>query len=235
MKMTDILRAEKAIGKGRARAVDNFKKKWIPFILEFAQANLKKVNEGKFSYYQKAIIFLASESAKEFDEDSFEYSWRSGRYKSTEINLEKIQSGFKWIKKYMGRKDKTDAVEYMLHHVITMSLLYIDRDFGKDNFVIKHHLYSAEQDQSLLIMNQVVFFFMRLLDGLPISSIRKCVGCDHYFLHTSKRERAFCTPTCAGRSIQREKRENLRKNHPRKYKVFLKKQKEIMRHRRART
>jgi hypothetical protein len=205
----------------------NFKKRWIPFVLEFAQANLRKANEAQLSRYRRGMIFLSSAFAERFDEDGFEDSWR--RRLDPDLDLRKIRSGFEWISKYMGRKDKTDAVEYMLHHVKTISVLYISRHLGRDNFVIKHHL----QEESLV--NRTTFFFMRLLDGLPVSSIRKCIGCGHYFLHLTKRGKEYCTPSCASLYIQRKKREDLRRNHPRKYKTFLKKQKEIMRHRRALT
>lgn len=162
--------------------------------------------------------------AERFDKDGFEYSWRSRNYTNVQIDLRKIQSGFKWISKYMGWKEKTDTMTYPLCHVKNIiSVRYIDRHFGRYNFVIEYHL----QEES--VMNRATFLFMRLLDGLPVSSIRKCIGCGHYFLHLTKREKEYCTPSCASRSIQQKKREDLRKNHPRKYKVFLKEQRARMR------
>lgn len=213
--------------KVKARVVSNFKKKWIPFVLEFAQTDLKKVNEAKLSSYRKGMEFLKSTFAERFDEDGY---WRSEEYekKNMEIDdtlmkilLERFQSRFEWISKYMGRKDKTDARQYPLHLVITNSTLYINRHWGKDNFVIEHHLYPTKQNESARRMNQAVFFFMRLLDGLPVSSIRKCIGCGHYFLHLTKREKEYCTPSCASRSIQEGKRKKLKNDHPRKHKKFL--------------
>jgi hypothetical protein len=238
---TDILKAERMIAKGQARAANNFKKKWIPFVLEFAQANLRKMNKAKLFSYRKGMKFLSSPFAERFDEDGFENYWRSGGYEKQNMGIDDtvmkillggFQSRFKWISKYMGWKDKTDARQYPLHLVKTNSVLYIDRSWGRHNFVIRHLLDLTGQNQSAQLINRAVFFFMGLLDGLPASSIRKCVGCDHYFLHLTKREKKYCTPSCAGRSIQREKREDLRKHHPRKYKAFLKEQKERMRKRR---
>jgi hypothetical protein len=221
MKKDMALKWEKVKAKGQARVVSNFKKKWIPFVLEVAQANLRKANEAQLSRYRKGMIFLSSAFAEKFDEDGFEDSWR--KRLDPDLDLRKIHSGFEWISKYMGRKDKTDAVEYLLYHVKTISVLSINRHSGRYNFVIKHHL----QEESLV--KRATFFFMRLLDGLPVSSIRKCIGCGHYFLHLTKREKEYCTPSCASRSIQQKKREDLRKNHPRKYKVFLKEQRARMR------
>jgi len=227
--------------KNQERVVSNFKKKWIPFMLDFAQADLRKVDVAKLTSYQKGLNFLSSPFAERFDEDGFENHRRSGGYQKENMEIDdtlkkilfkRFQPRFKWISKYMGRKDKTDARQYLLHHVKTNSFLYINRHWGKDNFVIEHQLDPGEQDQSLRRINKAVFFFMRLLDGLPISSIRKCIGCGHYFLHLTKREKEYCNPSCASLSIQRKKREDLRENHPRKYKAFLKKQREIMRHRR---
>ncbi len=279
----------------------NFKKRWIPFVLEFAQANLRKANEAQLSRYRRGMIFLASAFAEKFDEDGFEYSWRSGEVEEIksflerlgipitevvlmrpwyemEIDLGKIQSAFKWISKYMGRKDKKDAHMSLLYFTRTICRLNIKRGLsGTDHFALDYILHKEDtaverilrelkslgfwdqpvpviderihkmrqevlrlekesvKDKSLEMSRKVAFFFARLLDELPLSSIRKCKGCDHYFLHLSKREKIYCTSACAGQSIQRKKREDLRENHPWKYKAFLKKQKEIMRHRRSLT
>ena len=230
MKKDMALKWEKIQG----RVVSNFKKKWIPFVMEFAQADLRKVNEAKLTSYRKGMKFLTLPFAERFDEDGFENQWRSGGYEKEnmeidgtlmKILLKRFQSRFKWISKYMGWKDKTDARQYPLHLVKTYSVLYIDRSWGRHNFVIKHDLDLTEQNQSARDMNKAVFFFMGLLDGLPVSSIRKCIGCDHYFLHLTKREKEYCNSACAGRSIQEGKREKLKTDHPRKHKQFLLEQK----------
>jgi len=228
------LKWEKAKSKGQARVISNFKKKWIPFVLEFAQANLKKVSKAKLFDYRKGMIFLCSSFIERFDENGFKEYWISTGHEKENMEIDdtlmrillgRFQSRFEWISKYMGRKDKTDARQYPLHQVKTNSVLYIDRSWGRHNFVIKHDLDPTGQNQSARDMNKAVFFFIGLLDGLQVSSIRKCIGCDHYFLHTSKRERVFCTPSCAGRSIQEGKRERLKTDHPRKHKQFLLEQK----------
>jgi hypothetical protein len=62
---------------------------------------------------------------------------------------------------------------------------------------------------------------MRLLDELLVSSIRKCIGCGHYFLHLTKREKEYCTSACAGKYIQREKRKKLESDRPKKRQFLL--------------
>jgi len=208
----------------------NFKKRWIPFILEFAQANLKKISEGELLRYRKGLIFLDSGFAERFDEDGFQSSWKTGDYENVQFDLKQLQAGFNWVSKYLGRKDKSDALQYPLVHVKTMLMLSIDRQ--QDRLVARPILLMEEKNPSLQMMYRIRFFFIKLLNDFPLSSIRICEGCKHYFLHFSKRERDFCNSACASRSIQREKREEFRRNHPRRYKAFLKEQRERMRKRR---
>jgi len=216
---TDMLRAEKAIARGRTRALDNFKKKWIPFILKFAQTDLKKANEGELFQYRKGLIFLDSGFNERFDEDGFQSSWKRGDYENLELDLKKIQKGFEWVSKYLGRKDKTDAIGYPLTHVKTILMLSIDKE--DDRLITRPILLMEEKNPSLQLMYRIRFFFMQIFNDFPLSSIRVCEGCKRFFVHFSKRQREYCSPSCSSRSIQREKREDLKKHHPRKHKQFL--------------
>jgi hypothetical protein len=71
----------------------------------------------------------------------------------------------------------------------------------------------------------ILNFANLLMRGLSMYAIRRCKGCTRYFLNLSLREKIYCNPACASRSIARMKREEL-KRHPRKYKAYLKKQNE---------
>lgn len=266
MKKNIALKWEKAKAKGQARVVSNFKKKWIPFVLEFAQANLKKATVEQKVSFRKGLLFLSSPSAERYDKEGFDVAWENGLYQDAELDLTQAQTELKKMLKYWHRKDLKDPPDspMIVHHVRTLSGLYIDHG----RFSIEHILYNAPtMDQILDLLPEfkekgkliaakrsiksadeiemlfsdleakigemayssissryiqsAIFLFRNLLDGLPLSSIKTCKGCGHYFLHLSQRDRAFCTPLCAGRSIQEGKREKLKTNHPRKHKQFL--------------
>lgn len=70
--------------------------------------------------------------------------------------------------------------------------------------------------------------FADLIDGLPPDCIKKCGECGKLFVHISKKVKIYCSPKCSFKYLSRKRREELKK-HPRKYKAFLKTQKEKMR------
>ena len=76
-------------------------------------------------------------------------------------------------------------------------------------------------------LNVAVLNFATLLNGLPVDSIKKCEECRKYFVNLSKRREIFCNIKCAWKNHARLTREELKK-HPRKYKAYLKRQKQIM-------
>jgi hypothetical protein len=66
--------------------------------------------------------------------------------------------------------------------------------------------------------------FFWCLDGLPGHVIRKCPGCEKYFLNTSFRKKMFCSSTCMSR-VNAAKRRDVDREAYRKY------QRELMRDR----
>ena len=67
-----------------------------------------------------------------------------------------------------------------------------------------------------------------LLDSLPQHAIRVCPGCKRFFFNPTRRKKEFCSPKCMWRVIAGKRRRELKEKHPKKYKAYLKKQKEIM-------
>lgn len=65
------------------------------------------------------------------------------------------------------------------------------------------------------------------LNGIPITWIRKCKGCERFFLHTTKIEKIYCSSACAARTIKRRERAELYKD-PKKHKAYNKKMRKIM-------
>jgi len=73
----------------------------------------------------------------------------------------------------------------------------------------------------------VIAEFNELLDGLPRTALRTCPECVRIYASLSKRKKEYCSSKCAYRFLSRKRRNELKK-HPRKYKRFLKKQRETM-------
>ena len=72
------------------------------------------------------------------------------------------------------------------------------------------------------------------LAGLVQAGIRLgiCPGCGKFFVDAKRRGKAACSPTCGNRERARTHYEAL-KAKPRKYRTYLKKQRELMKTRRA--
>ena len=87
----------------------------------------------------------------------------------------------------------------------------------------------------------MILNFVSLVEKFETYPVYKCKGkskageCGRYFLNLTKREKSFCTSSCASRSIQMEKREELKRTgqweaHVSKMKKYQKKRyKERMR------
>jgi hypothetical protein len=83
--------------------------------------------------------------------------------------------------------------------------------------------------------NWLILNFIGLVEKSETYPIRKCKGeskdgkCGRYFLNLTRREKLFCTPSCASRSIQAEKRDRLRKEG--EWEVYVSKMKKYQRER----
>jgi hypothetical protein len=73
---------------------------------------------------------------------------------------------------------------------------------------------------------QRIGIIMRLV--VPANAFTKCKECDRYFVNLTERERLYCSPICAWRFLAKKKREEMKKD-PRKYREYLKRQREYMR------
>jgi hypothetical protein len=99
-------------------------------------------------------------------------------------------------------------------------------------------LKSTLENSALLNCSPEYYLFMlaRLLDNVPYNWIRKCKGknkdgeCGRYFLNPSGRIKEYCNSSCASRSIQRNKREQLKQDEE-KYQAHKKKMNEYMKKR----
>jgi hypothetical protein len=73
----------------------------------------------------------------------------------------------------------------------------------------------------------IIAEFDELLDGFPRSIRKVCPECGRIYAYIAKKRKDYCSPKCAYKFLSRKRREGLKK-HPRKYKAFLKRQRESM-------
>ena len=134
MKNNMALKWEKAQEKAKTKVEINFKKRWIPFLFEFAQKDLSKMDN--LLPYLRAIAFLSSNPNQEFylfDEDSFDSVWRrdfkESGYVSTDLGV--VQAEVCKVLKYMGRKNLPDlSVPVILYHANIISGFYVNNSRG---------------------------------------------------------------------------------------------------------
>lgn len=67
--------------------------------------------------------------------------------------------------------------------------------------------FKAKSDEDTLLI-----YFFQSLSVLKVGSILQCPECDKYFLHTSKRNKIYCSQKCAARKGSRKRREELKKD-----------------------
>jgi len=99
---------------------------------------------------------------------------------------------------------------------------------GKDGYRIEHYQgikLSGSNAPDLDILKNTV---ATLIDDLPSDCIKKCEECGKLFIHVSRKVKIYCSSKCSFKHLSRKRRVEL-KQHPRKYKAFLKTQREKMR------
>jgi len=69
---------------------------------------------------------------------------------------------------------------------------------------------STEEDTLLL-------YFYIALQAISISPLKKCSECGTPYVHITKRKRIFCSPQCAMRKANREKRKHVKEHAPDEY------------------
>ncbi len=57
----------------------------------------------------------------------------------------------------------------------------------------------------------LIYHFSQTLDGIPAGAFRQCeeVECNKWYAHISKKERKFCSQTCATKDANRKKKEKV--------------------------
>jgi len=75
--------------------------------------------------------------------------------------------------------------------------------------------------QAPTVEETLQIYFYRELLKTSLDFFKKCSECGNWFIHTSKRKRLFCTPQCAMRKANRDRRKSIKDHDPDEYKKEL--------------
>lgn len=74
-----------------------------------------------------------------------------------------------------------------------------------------------------VLTQRLKIIFCYALDGIPTEAIRKCLECEKYFLHLSRKEKYYCSPQCTSRSLSRKNRDADRPGYNAKQREIMRK------------
>ena len=94
---------------------------------------------------------------------------------------------------------------------------YTDKDLasGRQSDILKLSVIETDEGNCFEIRKKPIIEdeidtvkndFMTCLDGVPVTSIKRCPECDNWFYQPTKKEKIYCNNRCASRYIVRKKR-----------------------------
>lgn len=199
-----------------------YKKKAIAEVLHFIQVDLDQLPEEekpKIAYIVNKILlapvnkrgmdnsYIRTEEAKDWHESGF-----------NQLGLANAKSIQKTLKRlFFDAMRRTESPDVGVQLRLPKSDWYLFR-MGSALFV--EPMPSGPRS----LEKRAVLNFAFLLDGIvPI----KCEQCGRYFPNLTRKRKIYCSATCTWRALSRKRREELKKS-PKRYRMYLKKQREIM-------
>ena len=67
----------------------------------------------------------------------------------------------------------------------------------------------------------LLFYLCQTLEGVPFGAIKTCEECGNWFLHISKREKIYCSHKCGNIKANRDRRNKMKIEDPKKYEAEL--------------
>jgi len=217
------------------KELERFKKKWLEWALNLPIINLNKLSPREYHSLNSEALFFCSSEFRFMNEESFFKRLTPERYSKVErkVNLSELKKALlpatKFIWEFSTRPGKEGKLRpiYSTYKSLSMANISIQviANLETSSFEVD---YVTGDYLSLARLNLV-----RMIESFPIESLIKCKGCSKYFIDLTLRKKNFCNSLCAARYISKVKREDMRLNHPRKYRAYLKEQRERMRLRRV--
>lgn len=205
------------------------RKKWLQWIIDLIQMDLQSVRKWQ---KEKLLLEASYFCGKHFysPDNSIDFEryeeFASPEEKSPKFDLNKLQTVLmEWLKEIEIVAAKGDSPELpsksflrSFKHPYPLQRSKEVKSW-KRNFEVINEPINPDDYTNVAIIN-----FIKLIDGIGTDSVKKCKGCNRYFVNVTQMEKIYCTPSCASRSIVKEKRDELKEKHPEKYKAYLRKQ-----------
>jgi len=223
------------------------RKTWLQWIVDLIQTDLESLPKRQ----KEQLLFEASYFCGEhFDSlDFWAYEEGASPESGKDYDLNKLQAVFRgWLNKIESivakqgdlelpsksflrsfkypyplpgpRKRKSLQADFFNISAVSEPIDPDDyKQTWKSTFEIINEPINRDDYTNWAIMN-----FIKLIDGVGTDPVRKCKGCNRYFVNLTQREKIYCTPSCASRSIVKENRDELKEKYPEKYRAYLDKQ-----------
>ena len=206
---------------------DRFKRRWLEWAFNFPNINSKTLFAGEFYNLNAEALFFCSSQFRFETEESFFKGLTRKRYDRMEgkINLAELQKALKPIVKFItsfnGRPNGKlgSPVFRFSQNLPTVEVAIEAVESGHFEIV------NSMPDDYL---SNALWNLAKLIDHLSLDSVIRCKGCRRSFVDLSKAKKNYCTSSCAARYNARIKRDDLKQHHPKKYKAYLKDQRERM-------
>lgn len=243
----------------------DFRKKWIQWALDFAQADLNSLSKSRLRgrcvelFYFSCLVFrnqnfeeflrsFALDKLPEIKIDNFDEEKLTALRRQLPDEKPRLVSPNEELENILSEleaklQDLQDALRDFIEeaqNILSKPLKKISpitrREYTSTEILlpetenrldirkIRGDFYwcSVVVPKDYSYRNWAILNLASLMDQLSIYAIKRCEGCNRYFLNASARQKIYCSSSCASRSIAHKKYEELKKN-PRKYKAHLKK------------
>lgn len=199
-----------------------FRKKWIEWVLNFANTDLNSLSESQRERLRKEMLYFSSPLFLESDEQEERFQKKFKDF-PIDLSLQKIQEAITPLIEWLIGFDTLLWGE--CYDLLNLTpYLFIDKYVnGPDRF----NMGLAPKDELIKKDTGVEPYWaitnlVNLVKGLPTESFLKCRECGKYFLNLQYREKNYCGLTCYNRHFYKIRMEKIKKN-PRKYKAEKKK------------
>ncbi len=209
-----------------------FKEKWMGWLLNFPIISPKKYSPEDLHKLKLEALFFCSPEFRFQNENSFKVlTPEQYKKRGSELNLKELRDALlpiaKFVWRFSNHPDDAERIRPLFSTYKKLTLNNVSMDLVVDPETLS---FQIDYD-SIDYLTRARMNLSKLIEGFPINSIIKCKGCSKYFIDTTLKKRKYCNSPCAARYISRKKREDIQLN-PRRYKRYLKEQRERMRLRR---
>jgi hypothetical protein len=193
--------------------MDNeFIKEWLKWVIDFIQMDLSKF-EGRHKLFQRLSWIASSNFYSSFDPFGKSKEFSYNQMKEWDELAPDIQNA---LREFINQMVTTHAT-YDLPDV-TMSM----RPEGTMTRDPRVYFQTRSIPKDPTPKNWAILNLSRLIQGLEMHVVKKCEGCQRYFLNFSLRKRVGCSHKCSSKILALTRKQRWSEK---KYRLYLDKQK----------